>query len=74
MGANSYSWIHFKSYKGITVTCYLGMFTLGILTGAIGPLLVSISHYFHLDISRAGWPIVFDAAGYLAGTLIISLI
>lgn len=74
MGANSYSWIHFKSYKGITVTCYLGMFILGILTGAIGPLLVSISHYFHLDISRAGWPIVFDAAGYLAGTLIISLI
>jgi fucose permease len=64
----------FKYYRGITFTCYLGMLTCGILTGAIGPLLISITRFYRLDIARAGLPVVFDASGYLAGTLLVSFI
>jgi len=54
--------------------CYLGMFAMGSLTGAIGPLLVYIIRFYRLDFSVAGLPIVFDAAGYFAGTFSVSFL
>lgn len=53
---------------------YLGMLNMGILNGAMGPLLVEISGFYELELAKVGLPILFDGTGYLLGTIIISFI
>lgn len=56
----------------LNFTCYVGMFVMGSLTGAVGPLVVAMTRFFELPLSRAALPVVFDTAGYFAGTLLTS--
>jgi fucose permease len=53
---------------------YLGMLSMGILNGAIGPLLVSIAAFYRLGLGQVGLPVMVDSVGYLLGTLIFSFV
>jgi len=60
--------------RRLNTTCYFGMLILGSMTGAMGPLLVAITRFFDLDLSRAGLPVVLDALGYLGGAFLTSFL
>jgi len=50
------------------------MLNLGILSGAMGPLLVEISGFYQLEMAKIGLPVLVDGTGYLLGTIIMSFI
>ena len=50
------------------------MLTMGILNGALGPLLVEICRFYRLELADVGLPILFDGTGYLLGTVIVSFV
>jgi fucose permease len=58
----------------LNINCYLSMLAMGSFVGAIGPLLVYIVRFYHLEVSMAGVPVVADAAGYFAGTFMVSFV
>ena len=47
---------------------------MGILNGALGPLLVEICRFYRLELADVGLPILFDGTGYLLGTVIVSFV
>jgi fucose permease len=50
------------------------MLNMGILNGAMGPLLVEISGFYKLELARVGLPVLFDGSGFLLATIIFSFI
>lgn len=64
----------FSNHWELKVGSYLGMLNTGILSGAMGPLLVEISGFYQLEMAKVGLPVLFDGTGYLLGTIIISFV
>jgi len=61
-----------QSARLLTSISYLAMFSVGLVVGSLGPLLVPISDFFQLRIAQVGYPVVFLALGFLAGTMVVS--
>ena len=56
------------------ISGYAEMMGMGMISGALGPLLAEQVPYFKLTLSQAGLPAALEGIGYLLGTLAVPFI
>lgn len=60
--------------KELKVISFLTILGIGLAVSSLGPLLVPIADFFHLEIARAAFPVVFNSIGFLLATILFSFI
>ncbi len=55
------------------VSCW-AMLYVGMVSGALGPLLIPISDTFHLNLAQTAFPVALYGVGFFTGNLLVALL
>ncbi len=57
----------------LAVSCWV-MLCVGMVSGALGPLLVPISDTYHLSLAQVAFPVVLYSVGFFTGNLLMAVL
>lgn len=56
----------------LNIIAYMGMLSVGMIIGSLGPILVPISDFFQLRVAQVSYPVVFNSMGFFLAGFVVS--